>query len=367
MMHLAFSRWSKLRNQGPVTMPIGVDFAQEALYMVQYEHTETGPRISAAATLPYAGTREELVVDKKAVRKLVKKALASAPFKGRRVHTSLPASEVRIVPLSLPMSAAQSEQAAVIKALREKLRSDLSNEIVDYLQVRSNTVAASEFNVLAAVATRDAVLKHLRMIEHGGMEPVSLDVGPAALARLLGNMQPEDHEKSLLLINFGMERSYITVVWGQRLMLDREVQFGQSPLLSKLADALGVDGRIAESLLQNPAANADFTHANLAGGASDTILDEILYPQFSILAEEVSRTLVYIASKTRGSSTRSIYLNGSLASYPYIQKKMHQLFDVPVSLLDPLSQFDTAEPKSRGLAAHHKGGFALAAGLALRA
>jgi type IV pilus assembly protein PilM len=363
-MKMDIGHWLRRSGRAVTAMPIGIEFASEALNMVQCEQGAGGIRIRAAATLPYGCNRDALLADRKRLRGLVDDALRSAPFEGRRVHTSLPANEVRIIPLTVSVSAAQGEAAAVIRALKEKLRSDLSGDVVDYLQVRSVAGGGAETSVLAAVAPRTAVLAHLHTFEHAGLEPMSVDVGPAALTRLLSSLQSDQQDGSVLLINFGIEKTYITVVWGRRLMLDREVQFGQSILISTLAGALDVDDGIARALLQSDGSPQPAAPA--IGNDAERIIDEVLHPQFSILAEEVSRTLVYIASKTHGSATSSIYLNGSLALYPYVQRRVQRLFDVPVTLLDPLKGLPAAGPQAYHPRLQPNAGIALATGLALR-
>lgn len=353
------------RRQAEAAMPIGVEFSAECLYMVQCEPAQQGMQIRAATSIAYGSSREEVLADKKLLKKLVRQAFASAPFKGRRVHSCLDAGNVRIIPLTVAVSSGQKEAAAIIKALKEKLRSDLSDEIVDYLVLSNAGTAGPDNSVLATVAKRDAVMAHLAMLEMSGMEPVSVEVGPAALARLLAHMQHGGQDQPLILINFGADKSYITGIRGHRLMLDREVPFGLSSLVRQLAERLDVNLAVAERLLQQAPQHPDQT-AGLTCDSAQQVMDEVLYSQFNILAEEVGRTLVYIASKTHGSPTRAIYLNGSLARYAYVQGKAQSLFDVPVHILDPISMFRPAGPAAlaAGLAPHAP--LALAAGLALR-
>jgi Tfp pilus assembly PilM family ATPase len=343
-----------------------VEFALEKLHMVQFERKETGLAIRAAASVPYPVERSTLFADRKSLRKFVRGAMESAPFKGRRVYSALPAPEVRIIPLTLHVSGAQSEQSAVIKALREKMRSDLANEVVDYLQLRGGEATGTELNVLAAVAQRDTVLCHLGQLDDLGMEPVALDIGPAALARLLATMQHDDHDQSVLLINFGAEHSYITVVWGRRLILDRELEFSESRLVAKLGASLGIERHTAQSMLKKYGLPVPEDENNFSGSGMGRAINEILYPEFAAIAEELGRTLIYIASKTRGRTVKCIYLNGNLAHYPYIAAKMQKLVEIPVEILNPFSALQPATPAAYSAILNPSQGIAMAAGLALR-
>lgn len=366
MMPRRFADLFGQRDSKKTTMPIGVDFSAETLHMVQCERHASGLAIRAAASVPYPVERSALLADRKALKKFVRGALASAPFQGQRVYSALPPADVRIVPLTVNVSNGQSEATLVIKALREKLRSDLSSEVVDYLQVRSGDGAGTEANVLAAVAPRDKVLAHLQQLDEVGMEPVALDIGPAALARLLATMQQGDHEHSVLLMNFGAERSYITVVWGRRLILDREVEFGEARLAVRLASALGIDRNIALSMLQKHEPSNAAQHGTPTTNDMTRAIDEILHSEFAAMAEEIGRTLIYIASKTRGRAAKTMYLNGSLAHYPYVVMRMKKLVDVPVELLNPFSMLQAPTAAAYGTSLVPAKGIALATGLALR-
>lgn len=366
MIGSTLASWFRPRARDAAPMPIGVDFALERLHMVQCERDDAGVTIRAAASVPYPAERDALFADKRALRKFVRGALASAPFAGRRVYSTLPPAEVRIVPLTIPATAGQAQASAVIKALREKLRSDLSNDVVDFLQIRSDGASGGEMNILAAVAPRENVLAHLQRLDAAGMEAVAIDIGPSALARLLTAMHPDDRDHSVLLVNFGAQRTYITVVSGRRLILDRELDFGEARLVSKLAASLAIDPEIASGMLQKHAAPGREPGRNPGLDGPARAIDEILHPEFAVMAEEITRTLVYIASKTRGGTAKCIYLNGSIAHHPYVNSKIQRMVDIPVEVLNPLSCLPAARQSAYGSASVAAGGIALATGLALR-
>jgi type IV pilus assembly protein PilM len=94
---------------------------------------------------------------------------------------------------------------------------------------------------------------------------------------------------------------------------------------------------------------------------------EILHPEFRLLAEELLRTQVYVASRTRGSTLSRVYLNGSLARYPHIQERLSELVALPVEVLNPFDAFTpAATPATSQAWSEISKSIALAAGLALR-
>lgn len=357
---------SSLANKSTAPSPIGLDFAAQRLNMVQTTPAPAGLAVRAALSLPYPVERAQLLADRRRLKTFVREALAAAPFAGRRVVSVLAPSEVRILPLTVHVPGGQSEGQAVAKAVREQLGAAAAESVVDYYQVRSVEAAGPEKQVLAAVAASTNVLAYLETLRSAGLEPVALDIGPAAIARLLAAMQ-EDFDQSVLLINFGASKSYLTVIWGRRLMLDREIDFGEMQLVDRLSRALGLNTEVALALLREHGIGtpAGAQHG-LSGAAPDIgrTLREILHQEFAALAEELVRTQVYVASRTRGSAISRVYLNGSVARYRHIEQRVEELVRLPVELLDPMRAF-SGTPLSAPVGSDTHG-IALAAGLALR-
>lgn len=346
--------------------PIGADFAAHGLNLVQAAPRDGGFTLMAAASLPYPLARAELLAAPGELARFVGSALASAPFRGRRVISALPPAEVRILPLTLPVAPNQSEAQAVARAATEQLGVDAANAVLDYYPIRGADGDTSGRQVLVAASDKARVLDYLAMLEAARLEPVALDIGPAAIARLLAAIHGSDIGQSTLLLNFGSARSFVTVIWGRRLMLDREIDFGEAQLAATLAAALELPPETATSLLREHgigmgargAADGDPAHAELRRA-----IHEVLHPACLALADELAHTQVYVASRTRGSTISRVYLNGSLARYPDIQARIGELIDVPVHLLDPFGAFHDAPRKDEDGIGRE---IALAAGLALR-
>jgi type IV pilus assembly protein PilM len=354
-----------LRRLGtaPAAMPIGVDFAAERLNMVQLERADGGMKVRAAVSVAYPLPREQMMAEQGRLRAFVKSCLAAAPFRGRRVFCALAPSEVRILQLTVAVAPGQREDQAVANVARDQLGMAPADAVVDYTHIRSADADASERQVLVAVAERARVMAFLDVLTGAGLDPVALDIGPAAMARLLARMQGEDLGQAVLLINFGVRKSYLTVTWGRRLMLDREIDFGEMQLADKLSSSLGLNTEAALGLLRRHGVGARPAHARADGPDVGRTVREILYPEFAALAEELVRTQVYVASRTRGSALSRVYLNGSLAGHPDILGRIAELAGLPVELLQPMATFaGVGAPPS--LDTHP--GIALAVGLALR-
>jgi len=375
MMRARLGALFKRAGSGAAARPIGADFAATRLNLVQAEPDGQHWKLRAAASLAYPMAREALLAHPRELARFVDAALAQAPFQGRRVVSALAPADVRILPLTVQLAAGQSEAQAVARAAAEQLGERAPQHVIDYYQVRGADQEGGERQVLVAAAPKERVLAYLATLERARLTPMALDIGPAAIGRLLAALHGSDVGQSVALLNFGAARSYLTVIWGRRLMLDRELAFGEDMLAGAVAGALDLPPETAASLLREhgigarataPDASADGMKGDMNGahGELRRAIRAILHPACQALADELAHTQVYVASRTRGSSISRLYLNGSLARYPDIGSRIAELIDVPVHLLDPFDAFPGAAPSSATLQAGSA--IALATGLALR-
>lgn len=352
--------------RGAAAGPIGLDIAMEKLHMVQFVLDEDPPAIRAAVSLPYAGGRDALLADGRQLRALVDRARSARPFRGASVVACLPQSDVRTIALSYRQAPGQSEDEAVAAELRERLKEEIDDSIVDYIRIRGQDGDSVEKNAVVAIARRERVLAYLDALRSAGLQVDALDIGPAALTRLVASMGKGVRYANALLINFGKERSYLSLIWGRRLMLDREVEFGENRLVARLAGTLAMPEALAADLLYQRGFRGADPDAGVADAEITRTITEVLRPEFAALAAEVGNTLIYAASKTRGLSVERIYLMGSVARYPNVAHAVEGLVSLPVEVLNPFTVF-TARPDATVLKELDPiAGIGMAAGLALR-
>jgi type IV pilus assembly protein PilM len=363
----AFSMRGMLNKFAPTSTkpgPIGLDLAAEKMHLVQMEQTGAGPRIRAGVSIAYPCPREELLANPVKFKQFVNKALSRRPFKGKRVVSCLPATDIEILFLTFKQFDGQSVSDAIVRELRERVKDGLDESVIDFLSIRDDKNQTGEKNAIVAIAQKKRVMEYLGMLEKAGLEPVALDIGPAALARLVANLPSNKTHPNVLLVNFGRDKSYLSVIWGKRLMLDREIDFGESRLIARVCKSLNIKEEIAYKLLYE---QGMYSHISLhSDNDFARTLTEVLRPEFTALAEEVNKTLIYTASVTRGSSVEQSYLLGSVARYPQVASFMQNLLSVPVEVLNPFGSFPSNDNAALQTELDPIAGIALASGLCLR-
>lgn len=347
---------------------IGLDLSNERANLVQFDNSPGGPLIRAAASLAYPCTRDELLADPRQLKALIRQARSEHAFTGRRVVSCLHPAELQIFPIGYTVDQGRDDATAILGELRERLKGALDASVVDYLSIRTEDGDSARREALVAVASREAVLRHLDLLENAGLHSSAIDIGPAALARLVSFVNETDRREqhpNALVINFGGAKSYLSVVWGRRLILDREIEFGQRSLVDRVVRLLGMNEEMALRLLNECGFRSEPGQHRGEPEMAQTLM-EVLRPEFANLTTEVNKTLIYTASRSRGRSIDQIYLLGSVGRYPGIDRLVNEMLAVPVEVLNPFRAFGGRLREADLARLLPIAGISLACGLALR-
>jgi len=319
---IAFNKFFPRSNHdvGSNIGPIGFDLGADRLNMLQMELVNGSPSIRAAVSRPYPCAREELIANPARFNAYIKQTLNDHPFAGNKIIACMPyGDDLKLVNIDFRKLPDETDQDAIIRELRERYGDELEQSIVDYLLIRTNDHDNPERSALVAIAHRQSVLSYLDLIHKAGFEAIAMDIGPSALARVIASLDKEQTYPNVLLINFGKQHSYLTVVWGRRHILDREIDFSEDLLLDGLGQSLEVAREDAARLLHQYGFNVA-KHKTPASDEHDADtakkITALLEQAATELTNEINKTLIYIASKTRGGSVEQVYLLGSIIRFP---------------------------------------------------
>lgn len=332
--------------------PIGLDCALERLHLVQLESANNVISVHANASLTYPESLDAMQAAPKKMRALILPALKSHGFRGRHVVTRLPTADTRIMPVTYHVAHDQTADAAMLKVVSERIDGDLSDYVIDYLPIRSDS-KSEECLAIVAVAERRRVIFYLEMLRKAGLAVDRLEIGPTAIRRLVSAMGAADRQENVLALNCGRISTYLSVISGARLIFDQEIRFGEMRLLDDISRTLEISREAARSLVLS----SSFAPVNLSpkeagygfGVDASETLQQIVKPAMLTLAEEINRTLIYTASQTRGEPITRIYLLGSLARWQGMEHFLGALVKLPVVIIpNPLKPFDRDNGSSAG-------------------
>jgi Tfp pilus assembly PilM family ATPase len=319
----------------------------------------TGVRGWASVPLPPG---DDVLESPKRFGLLLRKALTSGGFKNRRVVTAMPHGKVRIHSVTYRPTRERSAADEILSLMQERLDGPLTDHVVDFLPVRDGT-ADGERLALVAVSARADVLSYLELLRRTGLEVAALEVGPAAIRRLVCAMAPGRDLENVLVINAGDRASFMTMISGRRLLFDQEIDFGERKLIELVATSLDMPEHIVRDVVTKGALHAASTPGSPEGDLANAIV-EILRPELKRLIAEVERGFLYAASESRGGGTRRVHLVGSLARWPGADRQLAALSRMPVTIPDPFAVL--APDARRVVPAHAVPEIAVATGLALR-
>lgn len=346
---------------------IGMEPSLHSLNVVQLVKPADGaPRIKAWASVPYPGDRDSCIYSVKNLQPVVKQVLADKRFHGRKINTLLPAADLKIMSVVYELQPGQVEAQAIAQRVSERIEGALQEYVIDYLPVRQQE-GKQKSTAIVAIARREKIMTYLECLRKAGLHVESLEIGPASIKRLVAEMHKPKQGETVLVVNFGHLRSYLSIISGRRLLFDENIEFGETLLLARLEQVLGLSGQLAKSQIIRHGLGEEDGDSKAAVDAeiSSTIL-QVLKPSFMQLSENIRRALVYAVSETRGDPVTQILLLGSVARWRGAAKIVSELLGIPAQVItDPLQCFradnylandlDDARPE-----------FALATGLALR-
>ncbi|MGI9258460.1 MAG: pilus assembly protein PilM [Gammaproteobacteria bacterium] len=358
----------KPERTGKRVGPIGVHLADETLHAVQLGRSADGNLgLRSWQSSSRGSDATDFLEAPDALADLVKRTVKRGSFKGRRAAVVMPADKVQITPLTYQLSGGQTDGAVILKIMNGRLEGALEDYVIDFIPVRSS---GEDRQALIASCRRDHVIAYLDILRKAGLNVESMEVGPIALRRLVVEMSKRDQAGNVLVINFGTETTYLTIISQRRLLLDQEVNFGERMLVKRIAKHLDMSPERARQLALNAGVEREIevpAVVNAEPFDSDRLnpIVDIVKLQFTRLAEELQRTYLYTASETRGSPVDRVYFFGSIARWPGVEDLLSEMVGMPASTMpDPTVIF---APSGKTAATEGAGGpaLAIATGLAL--
>ncbi len=353
----SFSRRVQTSVPWTETGLIGVDFSIDNINLVQLGTMINGKvGLRSCCSIKYEKSREELLSSPKNLRPILHQVIKEHGFKGKNIISSMPSSDVRIYSINYTKSKNSDDSESILQALQGRIDKDLSQYVIDYLPVRSDDKHGEQL-ALVALVKQDLVISYLELLRNSGLHVEALEIRPAAIKRLVYSIHQKQNYQNVLVINFGNDKSYLTVTSGRRLLFDHQINFGVKALVEKMSNVLEMPHEATLGLMHKH--GFEIGNGSSSGSGSDsnssspqsTYIDEdvtktlldIAKPIFSELIDEINRILIFAASENQGESITNIFLLGSLAHIKGVDDYLDKKLNISVqSLSDPLASFRNA-------------------------
>lgn len=351
---MAVSRSFSLSKQLPIGLHLDGDTVSLAQVAVQSDRVA----IQAMASGELPEDPSDIAGAVAALRRLV----ADHHFSTRAVVSCLAPRDLIVQNVRLP----QVPEAELPPLLRweaqERLPYPVDEAELRHLNsgiVRDEGVTKQEVILLAA--RRDAIDRHLSILEGAGLTPTAIDLAGCGLlrcattARRTGEAAGDGASRRAYL-NLGAAAATTLVANGGRIMFLKHLTCGGRQLDQTLARTLGLPVKEAaamrHSVFRAPALDAgDDLHR--------TVIDAIRTPLES-LATEVELCLRHVKVTFRGRPAETLTVTGPEAA-PWIVEFLSDRLRIPATGFDPFAKFGSGDA-----APAFPGRFTVAVGLSLR-
>ena len=331
--------------------PIGLDFGTHTVKLLQLSRDGDDWRVIAAASksLPdNLPTQDDARRD--AVAQLITQLYGSAPFKGKRVVSCLPAISVQYKNLRLPKMPPDELRQAVEWEAADRLRLDSRNFKVQFFdagEVRQGEEVREEVIVLAASTA--VVDEHTRLLTQCGLEPVGIDAVPSALARFVEYYHPNSPDAPVhVVVDIGYSSSKVLICRNGRVVFFKLIETGGQKFDEAVAQQLDLSVADAAQLRRShsEAGQSNAAQTQVFGSVKQENVEQAvmaaLRASVGELAREVALCLRYYSVTFRGKRPESIALIGGETYQSHLVNMLSDAMSTSVQAIEPFERIDLA-------------------------
>ncbi len=262
-----------------VTIPtVGLDFSDATMRFVDLKIKPKGllPKRFAEMAIPEGCMKGGRIIDTNKFIAFLKEVQKKHNLKYVRV--SIPESQVYSFTLTLDASASKDIRAAIEFLIEDNIPLKAIETVFDH-----HILTANEKNIIVqVVALAESVTQnYFNAFFSAGIIPVSFELEGQAIARAV--LDPKDKGSSMI-VDFGANRTGITIVTNKTAMITATLDFGGKMLTETLAKELKINPLEAEKIKREQGLIMTPDHKNVF---------EVLVNSISVLKDEINRRYMY--------------------------------------------------------------------------
>ncbi|QDU28785.1 Competence protein A [Anatilimnocola aggregata] len=338
--------------------PVGVDLGARSIKLVQLSadrlHLIDACRWELPPIQPNTSFEQHIARWSEGLAK----ALEGRAFRGREVVVCLGDRQLFLQNVRVPREMGAHMHRLVAQEAAGRLPFGIDEaelRFVEAADVRQGDATLREVIVFAC--QRTVLQQTLQMVETAKLNPVAVDVEPAALARCYAAQfrREDDKNERALIVHVGYSRTAAVIAQGDEMLFVKYIEIGGSHFDAAIARHLKMDASEATLLRKhNGDRRSDMQDPEVARSVA-----EASRPVIERLGGELSMCIRYHSVTFRGQPLVRMVLGGG-ESTPQLLESLGRHLDVKCELSDPFRSFPTVPNLGR------KGQWDVATGLALR-
>jgi type IV pilus assembly protein PilM len=339
--------------------PIGVDMGTRSVKLLQLSADHE--RVIDAVRWDFPGPENsdldgERTADR--VADVLRQAQEGRSFRGRDVTVCVRREDLFLQNLRVPKASEEAMQRAAQQEASSRLPYPVTEaelHVVPVAEVRQQETVVQE--VLFFACQRERLRRQLDVVEKAGLNPVAVDIEPAALLRSCRQQyrREEDRKERLMYAHIGFSDTTVVIAEGDNALLVKYIGIGGRHMDEAVAQRLDMTLVQATALRRH---NGDRRSDQQDPAVAQSIAAAIR-PVVERLAGELAMCIRYYSVTFRGKPLARVILGGGEANAP-LSAKLAERLELKCELADPLRTFDSPPGNARA------GQWDVAAGLALK-
>lgn len=308
-----------------MTIPtVGLDFSDATMRFVDLEIHRHGllPKRYAEMSIPEGCMKGGRIIDNEKFIVFLKDV--QKKHKLKYVRVSIPESQVYSFTLSLDPSAATDIRGAIEFLIEDNIPLKAIETVFDY-HILSVSEQAIFVQVVALPET--VTTNYFNAFFSAGIIPVSFELEGQAITRAV--LDPSD-TGSCMIVDFGANRTGITIVTNRTAMITATLDFGGKMLTKTLAKELNLSLEEAEKIKREHGLTTVGEHKDVFSVLANSI---------SVLKDEINRRYLYWYEKKNQLGTfpaiDTIYLCGGHSNLSGLDDYLSTNLKLKVVQVDP--------------------------------
>lgn len=212
----------------PKVNPVGIDFGAETLRMAQVQIVDGDYRLIAAASTPIPlGARKDVSARQQFLADACRNTFAKGKFQGRQVVIGMPAWQMHVQHLRLPVMDAESIRKALPWEARGKIPIEPANTLLRHV-VAGEVFQEQEtkLEVIVMAAQRDKVNQFIKLAESVKLDVVGLTPEPKAMIACFHALYRRKDDPTTLYVDIGFCGTRVIVAAGEHMLFARFIPIG---------------------------------------------------------------------------------------------------------------------------------------------
>lgn len=262
------------------------------------------------------------------VAESIKEAHKRSGIGTRNCVVAIPEQRVFSRMLILPKVAEEKNNEAIAWALKPLLPTDIENVSISYVDIAETVQNGKKVVYWYAVAAPKQIVSiYQTVFRLAGLNLLAIETETLALARFIDYNYRSSED--LLLVDIGKLDSNVVLARNGITLFSQSIGAGMSSVDRILATDFGADEATVNRIKD--------TYGDLNAEDKAKIL-RALEPVLSVIASEISRTLVYYKQKIAAKSIQTVYLAGFDSLMPILSEYLRTKMTEQIIVANPVNQ-----------------------------